>query len=703
MAALAGSVPSPIYLSAPGPNRYPGLGQGLASIGDALTNVLQQRKEQQALAASQNMPPEEQVQYLMQKLGPQGIQFVNTLTNLRASQAKLAESQAQIAQTKAETTRSGLLSQALAFQNAHQGQTFALQQQAMEAEIRARNAAAAGEGARAAEEMQTAQFTKLRGALLQRQMDQTSQMTGALMQSLGVGGPQTPSAGGTPGATPPPSPRPQSYETAPGGVAASPAVERISDTGGGPQGPAPTPSQGGAAQPTQTTQGPSTEALLNLGDQLDRGADPTTNLPPYRVTLSPQQRMEILGYVSAGTPAELAKAAQAAAQAQQPTKVFKKETMPGFSAEFGLYSDGTAHAIPGTMEYNPKPTPEMANRFSEGIQQWYNTNEILKKLTNADPDGSGKDVMGNVGVRNLNAWLLSMHMQPIGDNATVRDIRTQAYTAYQHNVIGISQLGAGTRQTQRLIEMYREAMANPRDNKDVRNAKSAMSDLIAKIMVKDQVSTLAHAGERVPPQLRQLYSTMGLQGVSEDQLRQNFLSNYQLSAPPATSGATDITPQGGLQPTGDVREPPDFTDQYNTKLSPQQEQQFQAWLKQRSAAEGRDVSKDLFDYDLRGAWLHDAKAAANGHLPDTWKKPNEPTFSTQSIYSGKDGYRGGTWKQEKNGKWTYTPSETNIKMLGRRGLQQTFSREQQGSTLIMPATGRPTLDQIFGGSGAQSQ
>jgi len=591
MASLAGNVPAPIYLDAV-PNKWAGLGQGLQSLAQNIGPILQQMRARKALEESQNLPPEEQAQYLMQKLGPEGIEFVKNLTDLRMSQARMAESQAETGRAQAETTRtnllsqalefqnahqgqafalqqqegqariaasqaeimraradterSGLLSQALAFQNAHQGETLALQQQAELSNIKAREAAAAGEGARAAQETSAAQLNEQRMKLLQQQMDQTRQMSGALLQSLSMG-PSAPGAapnGPSPSA---PSPRPQSYESAPGQVAPSPAVERISDTGGGTQGPTASPGQGGAAQPPASSQGPSTEALLGLADQLDKGADPTANMPPYKVTMTPQQRMEILAHVSGGTPEELAKAAEAASKAQQPTKVFKKETMPGFSAEFGLYPDGTAHAIPGTMEYNPKPTPEMATRFSEGIQQWYNTNEILKKLMNADPDSSGRDVMGNVGVRNINAWLVDNHLPPIGDNANVRDIRTQAYTAYQHNVIGISQLGAGTRQTQRLIEMYRDAMGNPRDSKDVRNAKLAMSDEIAKIMVKDQVDTLAHAGQRVPPDLRQLYTTMGLSGVSEDKLRQNFLSQYQLVGP-STNGTTDADPPVGMTP-----------------------------------------------------------------------------------------------------------------------------------------------------------
>ena len=132
------------------------------------------------------------------------------------------------------------------------------------------------------------------------------------------------------------------------------------------------------------------------------------------------------------------------------------------------------------------------------------------------------------------------------------------------------------------------------------------------------------------------------------------------------------------QPQG--AEPPDFTAQYNTQLTPQEEQQFQAWLQQVSQLAGRDVSKDLFDYDMRGAFKAGIKPDADMHWPDDWKKPNEPTFSTGSIYSGQGGYVGGVWEGE-----TFTASPTNMKFFSPQNLQRVFQQEQRpGSRLILP-------------------
>lgn len=121
----------------------------------------------------------------------------------------------------------------------------------------------------------------------------------------------------------------------------------------------------------------------------------------------------------------------------------------------------------------------------------------------------------------------------------------------------------------------------------------------------------------------------------------------------------------------------DMSAQFNTALTPEEEQRFQRWVKDSHK------ERDLFDYDLRGAWKADTKAAANGHLPDTWKKPNHPTFSAESQYSN-DQTPGGKWV-EKNGRWTFTPSDFNIKNLGVDGLREYFKRREPDVDLLLPS------------------
>jgi len=115
-------------------------------------------------------------------------------------------------------------------------------------------------------------------------------------------------------------------------------------------------------------------------------------------------------------------------------------------------------------------------------------------------------------------------------------------------------------------------------------------------------------------------------------------------------------------------DPLDFSDKYNTPLSPQEQPQYQAWAK----AHGY-TNNPTYDYDLQGAWKAGAQQAANGHLPDTFKKPNHPTFSDQSQYSGVDGYQGGHWDQQQNGSWNFTPSRSSLKLWDKGDLQNYFN------------------------------
>lgn len=76
------------------------------------------------------------------------------------------------------------------------------------------------------------------------------------------------------------------------------------------------------------------------------------------------------------------------------------------------------------------------------------------------------------------------------------------------------------------------------------------------------------------------------------------------------------------QPQDDLSQP-----NYNTPLTSDEEKGFKTWKQENAPNDSGE------DYDLRGAYLGGAKPAENGHFPDTWKKPNHPTFSNESIYA----------------------------------------------------------------------
>jgi N12 class adenine-specific DNA methylase len=164
--------------------------------------------------------------------------------------------------------------------------------------------------------------------------------------------------------------------------------------------------------------------------------------------------------------------------------------------------------------------------------------------------------------------------------------------------------------------------------------------------------------------------------VSPEQ-RQQMRADIQAKLDAATAGRPAPPPTRA--------EPADMTDRYNTPLSDADEAKFQQWMKDRSKFAGRDTSSDLFDYDLRGAWKANAEQASNGHLPDTFKKPNHPTFSDESQYNGADGHVGGQWVPSKDGP-VFQASPTNVQNMGTQGLRDYFKKVEPTAALALPPT-----------------
>lgn len=77
--------------------------------------------------------------------------------------------------------------------------------------------------------------------------------------------------------------------------------------------------------------------------------------------------------------------------------------------------------------------------------------------------------------------------------------------------------------------------------------------------------------------------------------------------------------------------------EFETELAPSDERKFQVW-KQRYAPHDSGL-----DYDLRGAFKQGLFPDALGHWPDTFKKPNHPTFSVESVYAVECPNRAGRW------------------------------------------------------------
>jgi hypothetical protein len=140
-------------------------------------------------------------------------------------------------------------------------------------------------------------------------------------------------------------------------------------------------------------------------------------------------------------------------------------------------------------------------------------------------------------------------------------------------------------------------------------------------------------------------------------------------------------------------DPRDFTDRYNTQLSPEDEQKFNLW------AQANNRVKDSYDYDMRGAYQElmsgQTQQADNGHFTDKFKKPNHPTFSNESQYNGVDGFSGGQWVETPKGT-SFAPGQSQSKLWPADELGQYFKQTEPDITLMQP----DRMDRIATGSAA---
>lgn len=119
-------------------------------------------------------------------------------------------------------------------------------------------------------------------------------------------------------------------------------------------------------------------------------------------------------------------------------------------------------------------------------------------------------------------------------------------------------------------------------------------------------------------------------------------------------------------------EVPDFKDKYNTDMSDKDYIEYLEWKKRLP-----ERFSNTTDYDLQGFFMNkEALRRFNenflldpekAHMIDRYKKPNHPTFSAESKWSGVDDHVGGTWAVDYK---SYIPSRTNINMVGSRGIMQ---------------------------------
>jgi hypothetical protein len=181
-----------------------------------------------------------------------------------------------------------------------------------------------------------------------------------------------------------------------------------------------------------------------------------------------------------------------------------------------------------------------------------------------------------------------------------------------------------------------------------------------RMMQRAWIARLPHSA--LPTLVAHQVQQYGLPGWGDEKLIDPYAALKGLrdeNAPaPTTPAPTSATPApGSAAPSGAPQAPApaarDFDAQFNTILSPQEESQFQQWKAQYAP---RDSGED---YDLRGAFKAGLTPdPTSGHWPDTFKKPNHETFSTESRYAAYG--RPGTWQGEKFIKPPAAPSSAPL-------------------------------------------
>jgi hypothetical protein len=368
--------------------------------------------------------------------------------------------------------------------------------------------------------------------------------------------------------------------------------------------------------------------------------------------LSPTDRqyMENIAQAQANVAAQEAeRAARPAAPPQPPdtpppeTKSFAQETEERMREHLRDAEKETPPPPPPAEKETPPPTPPPPDEPETGGRMYSRTKTPDQEVTSQihmhlnDAYGKRVSVTPNVekiyGIKGKDSWD-RLH---IDDKSAMN-----AFVAKNNRLPTVADVDAGTFNPPRQPFKYGPGAATPKSATEdwpfasggAVNVDESPSRRIA-AELRNQGLTAEMATSITPEQWGDLSQAAGVSAVGQYSVEDTLRSMKKL--------------EGGLQRGGPVR----TAVPYTTTLTPQQESQFQAWVKQNKIPFDPGPQSD---YDMRGFWKsmlagQSARNPESQHFPDTYKTPYHQSFSNESIYATPDAPRWeGTLLVNKDGK-----------------------------------------------------
>jgi hypothetical protein len=268
--------------------------------------------------------------------------------------------------------------------------------------------------------------------------------------------------------------------------------------------------------------------IMDIQDGLRYGTivDPTIAKGAPDVPISTKEGQG-LAMQAGGTGGSMGRSA---IELQEPTGAprERKTGIPGVVVDTDLYrADNRERIVRGSMRLDTKPVTQDMTRAIGGIELWYQTNEVMKRLLSAKDSQTGDSVLGGRLTKYFDRLRQRFGLSATGSDS-VAEIKNQLYATLQHNIIGGTAMLIGLRPGVTMLKELNEALAKPWQDPGVVQARIAASEATAEGVVYNYASSLAHGGYDIPPSLKDLVKAMSLdrKGVDMNAVRDRYMNAF---------------------------------------------------------------------------------------------------------------------------------------------------------------------------------